>query len=292
VRPARHAGSAGYPAEEVALRSALQELVPAAAAVRPSPRGLIAPHIDLRRGKEGYATAYRRLAESEPADLYVVFGTGHQGPAAPVTGLALDWQTPLGRVRTDRDFLRAVEQRIGAPSQDDLFLHRDEHSIEFQVLLLQHLAELRGGPPFAVAGFLCGALPSSNGDPAGEDYAVRLLAAFRTAAAQSGKKVCWVAGADLAHLGPFFGDEQPVGRPLLERLERDERQRLSCLQRGEPSAFHQAVDGPGNPDRVCSAPAIWLTASLAGGTGEVLHYGQAADQGGNQVVSFCSVAFG
>lgn len=291
VRPARHAGSAGYPADPGRLRAALGRLVAATGAARPSPRGLIAPHIDLQRGRQGYAAAYGHLATAEAADLYVIFGTGHQGPAAPVTGLPLDWETPLGRVTTDREFLAAVHRTIGPAADDDLFLHRDEHSLEFQVLMLQHLAALRGDRPFQVAAFLCGALPSERGDPGGEAYARRLLAAFRAAEQASGRRVCYVAGADLAHLGPFFGDPEPVGTPLLQRLEREERERLSCLERAEPGEFHCLIERPGNPDRVCSAPAIWLVASLAGGAGKLLHYGQAASPDGSQVVSFCGMAF-
>lgn len=303
VRPCRHAGSAGYPADAAALRAALRELLPdepvdPRAAPLPPPRGLIAPHIDLARGVAGYRSAYRRLLRSEPADLYVIFGTGHQGPLLPLCGLPLDWQTPLGRAATDRDFVAAVHEAIGGPCPEDLLMHAAEHSIEFQVLLLQHVAERRGDPPPRVAAFLCGRLPADGREaPAagGQDGLPEelqgLLAAFRAAARASGGRVCYLAGADLAHLGPLFGDGAPVDRDLLARLDRDERARLSLLEQGRPGAFHRAVEDCGNPDRVCSAPAITLAALLAEGSGELLHYGQAAAGDGSQVVGFCAMAF-
>jgi len=168
ARPARHAGSAGYPADPGELRRALAAMVGDRKADAPL-AGLVAPHIDLERGHAGYAAAYGRLLAAPPADLYVVFGTGHQGPLAPVTGLPLDWETPLGTARTDRAFMASVHDAIGAPQEHDLLLHRDEHSVEFQMLMLQHLAERRAArgqqAPFEVAGFLCGRLPSRNGDP-------------------------------------------------------------------------------------------------------------------------------
>jgi hypothetical protein len=287
VRPARHAGSAGYPPERDACRAALSAIVPPGSArTRPAPRGLIAPHIDLERGRDGYARAYRDLAASEPADLYVIFGTGHQGPGAPVTGLAMDWATPLGTVRTDRAFVAAVHARLGEPQPLDVYLHRTEHSIEFQVLMLAHAL---GSDAFEVAGFLTGALPSASGDPDEEDYVHRLLAAFGDAAAASGKRICYVAGADLAHLGPHFGDAAAVDTALLERLRRDEVERLAHLQRGDPGSFHRAVEDSGNPDRICGTAPIYLTAKLAGGRAELLHYGQACAADGAQVVSFCSM---
>ena len=146
--------------------------------------------------------------------------------------------------------------------------------------------------PFEFACFLTRQLPSGDGHPDNEDYAVRIREALATAAAASEKSVCWIAGADLAHLGPFFGDEQPVDDSLLERLFADEKERLSLLEQGSPGAFHRAVHDRGNPDRVCGASPIYLAAGLAGGAGEVLHYGQAAAPDGSQVVSFCSVGYG
>lgn len=293
VRPASHAGSAGCPRDPVALRAALRELVRGPAGPQQPLRGLIAPHIDLQRGGAGYRAAYERLLAAPPADLYVVFGTGHAGPAAPVTGLALDWQTPLGTVTTDRQLLAAVHAVLGAPDPADLLHHRGEHSLEFQMLFLQHLHELRGGQrPFQVAGFLCGALPSESGDPLAEDWVQRLLAAFRAAEQASGKTVCYVAGADLAHIGPFFGEDPAIDDARLEALAAAERQRLRCLETGAPGAFHAAVDCGNNPDRICSAPAITLCAALAGGAGELLHYGQARAADDSQTVSFCAMAFG
>lgn len=292
VRPCRHAGSAGYHRDPARLCADLDAMLPALPGEAPPLRGLIAPHIDLARGRRGYAAAYGALLAHRPADLYVVFGTGHMGPGAPVTGLHLDWQTPLGRVPTDRGFVDAVHAALGEPAAFDQFLHRDEHALEFQVLMLQHVHQRRGGKPFEVAAFLCGGLPSATGDPDAEAYVQHLIAAFRTAAAQGGKQVCFLAGADLAHLGPFFGDATPVGPPLLQRLDADERRRLDWLQRGQPGRFHLAVARGGNPDRVCSATSMYLTAKLAGGDAELLHYGQAAADDGAQVVTFPALQFG
>ncbi len=290
ARPAAHAGTAGYPADPAACAAALEAILgerPDAAA--PAPAGLIAPHIDLARGHAGYGAAYRALAAREPADLFVVLGTGHQGPSAPITGLLQDWVTPLGRLATDRDFVERVHQRLGQPAELDLFLHRGEHSIEFQALFLTHLFGTRDA---GIAGFLCGALPSGVGDPDREGYVAAIVEAFADAAKASGKRVCFVAGADLAHVGPEFGDPKPIDDARLAQLARDDRARLAALEAGRPGAFHRAVIGPGNPDRVCSATAIYLAARLAGGPAELLHYGQARAEDGSQAVTFCAAMFG
>jgi hypothetical protein len=290
-RPARHAGSAGCPADGAQLTTTLQELVGAPAGRGAPVRGLVAPHLDLARGHAGYRAAYRRLLAAPLADLYVVFGTGHGGPAAPVTGLPLDWDTPLGTAPTDHAFVAAVHAAIGAAAPADLLLHRDEHSIEFQVLLLQHVHACRRAPAPRIAGFLCGALPSGDGDPLAEPWCRRLLDAFRAAATATEGRVCHVAGADLSHIGPLFGDIDPVDTVRLQRLAAADLGFLADLQRGAPGDFHRAVAATGNPDRICSAPAITLCAALAGGAAELLHYGQARADDGSQTVSFCAMAF-
>jgi hypothetical protein len=189
-------------------------------------------------------------------------------------------------VRTDRAFVAAVHARLGTPCPRDVYLHRTEHSLEFQVLMLAHV---QGPAAFEVAGFLTGPLSGAIGDAAHAQHSGDLLAAFHDAAAASGKRICYVAGADLAHLGPHFGDPEPIGSALLERLRRDELARLAHLQRGDPGAFHRAIEHDGNPDRVCGAAPIYLAAKLAGGSAELLHYGQACAADGSQVVSFCSM---
>jgi AmmeMemoRadiSam system protein B len=200
----------------------------------------------------------------------------------------MDWETPLGRIRSDREFVMRIHEALGPADPLDLFLHKQEHSIEFQVLFLQHLL---GDRDAEVAGFLTGALPSADGNPEAEDYCLSILDAFSTAVAESGKRTCFIAGADLAHLGPQFGDPERIDDELLEKLEIRERERLRHLEDGRPGEFFRAVEADGNPDRVCGAVPMFLAAKLAGGKGELLQYGQAPASDGSQVVSYTAMVF-
>jgi MEMO1 family protein len=291
TRPPRHAGSSGYPAETAAAQEALAAMVrrpPAGQPLLPTPRGLVAPHIDLVRGREGYVTAYSYLAECQPADLYVVFGTGHQGPGAPVTGLAMDWETPVGTLETDRDLIQGVHDAVGPAHPVDQFLHRDEHSIEFQMLFLAHVLDghVRN---VRVAGFLCGHLPWTGRDILQEAHVKRVLDAFRSGC--DGRRVCFIGGADLAHLGPFFGDHAAVDRARLDTLATAEREKLAHLVKGDVGGFHRSVEADGNPDRICGTTPMVLAAALADAAGQLLHYDQALAPDGSQVVSFCTMVF-
>ena len=197
----------------------------------------------------------------------------------------MDWHTPLGTVPTDRGFIEAVHQRIGGPCELDVYLHQGEHSLEFQMLFLRHVLDSH---PFQVAGFMTGGL----GAEPGEDEVMRdVVGAFEEVAAASGARVCFIAGADLAHIGPAFGDATPVAQERLDQLAEVEKGKLAHLEGGDAGAFYGSVEAGGNPDRVCGTTPIYLTAMLAGGEAELLHYGQAPAPDGSQVVSFCAMAF-
>ena len=286
LRAAAHTGGAAYPEDPDACRAAFDDLLgPLPEITAPAPAALVAPHVDIARGAAVYRTAYRALAETEPADLYVVLGTGHQGPGAVLTGLTADWDTPRGRMVTDRDFVAAVHGALGPPDPFDVFLHRAEHSLEFQMAFLAHLLAARGATA-RVAGFLCGGIDAAPGAPDAE--ATGALAALEGAAASHGGRVVFVAGADLAHVGPQFGDPWLADAARRTALEARDRDRLGRLERADPTGFFDAIQGPGNPDRICSATSLTLVGALAAGPLRLLDYGQTPADDAMQTVSFAA----
>src|SRR5712692_6119062 len=68
-------------------------------------RAVIAPHVDLHRGAPTYSWAYKALAESEPAELYVILGTCHTPVAGHFAATEKAYATPLGAVPADADFI-------------------------------------------------------------------------------------------------------------------------------------------------------------------------------------------
>src|SRR6516165_709246 len=107
---------------------------------RPSPKAIVAPHIDFHRGGPAYAWAYRPLADAaELPELVIVFGTDHNGIDHPFTLTRKHYDTPLGAIETDTALVDAltdgVKNRLGQSAAEHLFAdehhHRAEHSIEF-----------------------------------------------------------------------------------------------------------------------------------------------------------------
>ncbi|HET6410458.1 MAG TPA: AmmeMemoRadiSam system protein B [Anaeromyxobacter sp.] len=281
ARPPACAGTV-YPAEPAELRTALD------AWLRP-PRGpspalgkvrlIIAPHIDYARGAAGYAHAYRALAAAE-AELFVVFGTAHASPPHLFTLTRLDQETPLGLVPTD---LRVVEALASELGEEELFgdelAHRDEHSIELQLVLLAHLVPR----PFTVLPVLCSSI-SHLRDP--EAATVRFHSALKRAV--RGRRVCWLAGADLAHVGPSYGDSRPPSAPELALLAAADRRTLERVVAGDAAGFHREAVQDDERRRLCGVAPIHAALCASGLPARLLHYEQWTD--GTDSVSFVAAA--
>ncbi len=302
ARPARHAGSAGYPANPAACRARLDGIVERRDVTRStrSAAGLIAPHIDLARGEDGYGAAYGWLAGTAPADLYVLFGTSHccppAGPSSAPNFLVptrKDFVTPLGTLATDREFVDAVAAALGPAPFAHEMLHGNEHSLEFQVLFLRHVL---GERPARIAPFLTGHLGAAPDQDAQVQRVVAAIAAVALEREHAGARVVFVAGADLSHQGPFFGDPEPVGDRLLANIDERDRASLALVAEGRAAQFVEHVEGDGNTRRICgTAPIYWTTRLVQAvhgvGSGHVLDYGQAVASDRSQVVSYAAVAY-
>ncbi|PYM91916.1 MAG: AmmeMemoRadiSam system protein B [Candidatus Rokuibacteriota bacterium] len=299
TRRATHAGG-GYPGEAEELRTMIDGFFatpegpgPIAGYETDGPRvrAVIAPHIDFHRGGPAYAWAYRDVAERCDADLFVIFGTCHTGMAHPWALTRKDYESPLGAAQVDRDFVEALAARAQQDCFGSELAHRTEHSIEFQAVCLRYLyadrRDIRIVPvlaSFAHEAMLEGKRPDD--DP----RVPRFLDALADTIAASGRRVALVAGADLAHMGPRFGDPEPVSAPELARIEREDREMLEPVAAGDAQEFFDSVARDGDRRRICGLSPIYaVLKALGGGGGRVKRYDQWPDPQG--VVSFASVSF-
>ena len=299
VRPASHAGGA-YAADPDGLRQAMDAFFsqpegpgPIEWPAAPSRRvvGAITPHIDFHRGGPAYAWGYRGLAERGDGDLFVIFGTCHAGMADPFALTNKDYATPFGPAVVDRDFVEAVSARAGQDVFASELAHRSEHSIEFQAVFLRYLFGDRRDFTIVpiLASFAHEALAHGRG-PEDDPRVPRLLDTVAEAIATSRRRVTIIAGADLAHMGPRFGDPAPVSPEELRRIEREDREMLGTVEAGDARAFFDAVARDGDRRRICGYSPIYATLRILGRPrGELRRYGQWPDPQG--VVSFASVTF-
>jgi hypothetical protein len=299
IRPASHAGGAYYGEPQKLERYIDQScLAKASAASARAGRmvALVAPHIDPWRGAVGYGHAYGALAAALPAeaDTFVLFGTSHAPMREPFALCRKAFATPLGPVAADEAAIDALASAAdGFDPYADQFNHKREHSLEFQAVFLKHLLggrELRIVPVLAGLGIH----QASGEDPEGDARVVRFLDGVRSLVESRPGRVVVVAGADMAHVGPRFGDEHAYDDPKRRKLEAVDRESLDHAASLDAGAFWSHVVSDLDARRVCGLAPIWsLMRSLgsSGARGRVLHYEQSVDEDDGSIVSHAAVGF-
>lgn len=261
------------------LRSEIEQLLArGTAATVERVHGLIAPHLDYRRGAPCYADAYATLAQQPPADRYVILGTNHFGRSTSVVATRKDFETPLGLARTDRDFIERLERSLEASICEREFDHFSEHSVELQVHFLQVCA---ADHPFEIVPMLCpdpcGPTGTAPLDGRGVDLGVFADHLARLVG-ESEQRTVLIAGADLSHVGQRFGDNESTTAEFLEAVGRYDRKLLALLEQRHEEAFAADVRATSNPTRICSVGSVYaLLRALPGRPCRVLSYHQAVD---------------
>ncbi|MFI5269540.1 MAG: AmmeMemoRadiSam system protein B, partial [Chloroflexota bacterium] len=109
--------------------------------------------------------------------------------------------------------------------------------------------------------------------------------------ATRGRRVLVAAAADLAHMGPAFGDPEPLDAPAKERITAADEALLTALCTGSAEAFLGPLLAEHDARRICGLPPIYLTLRyLAGSSGIVTSYRQCpADAAFGSLVSAAGV---
>jgi AmmeMemoRadiSam system protein B len=258
---------------------------------------LVAPHIDPWRGAVGYGRAYAALerALAPEVDTFVLFGTSHAPMREHFALCRKAFDTPLGTALADFEALDAIAGSADFDPYADQFNHKREHSLEFQVVFLKHMMKDR---PFRIIPVLAGLgqHQARGTDPASDARATRFLDGIRDLVAKRGRRAVIVAGADMAHVGPRFGDRLALGASERRSLEVTDRASLDHAVSGDAPAFWADVAKDLETRRVCGlAPIYALLRSLpsapASGASEILHYEQTIDDDDGSIVSHASLGF-
>jgi AmmeMemoRadiSam system protein B len=292
-REASHAGGA-YPEQPDALHAALGGYM---AAVPPAPvgglAGIAAPHISPEGGYRTYAAAYNALGLEYKDRVFVILGTSHYGEPDKFGLTVKPFLTPLGETRAERDLVERLATAAGDAVKLEDYCHAVEHSIEFQVIFLQHLY----GPDIRVLPVLCGSFGNSirgGGKPEDDPNIQRFFDALGDLAAREKERLFWVLGIDLSHMGRRYGDPfaARAGEGLLEQVAETDRRRIALVEAGDAAGFWAAIQEDGDPLKWCgSAPLYTLLKAMPGIRARLLGYEQwNIDE--QSVVSFSALAFG
>jgi AmmeMemoRadiSam system protein B len=289
-----------YPEEPAVLRSRLRQFFTDRRGpglpreLRPGGRlrAALLPHIDYPRGGVTIAWGYKEIFEHCDAALFVIVGTSHYSNER-FTLTRKDFKTPLGVVQTDQQYIDRLVGHYGDGLFRDEIAHFPEHSIELEVVFLQYLYENRR--PFRIVPLVVGSFQDavrSGVPPRVQSDIGRLIEALRRTEAEMGEPICYIISGDLAHLGPKFGDTQPVAEPRLQQSRNQDLTLLRYTEAVDPCGYFRVIADERDCRRICGLPPTYtVLQAVRPKVGKLLHYDQYVHPQGYESVSFASVGF-
>ncbi|MDT8324489.1 MAG: AmmeMemoRadiSam system protein B [Bacteroidota bacterium] len=291
TREAAYAGQS-YPEDAEALSDFLHELFEADGF---SPEqgellGVLAPHIDLKIGPQVYVPAFKQLQAAD-FDTVVILGTSHYSYEDLFLLTEKNFRTPLGSMETDREFVRKLHDNSGDVLTRRDVAHKQEHSIEFPVLYLQHAFRDRD---IRIVPILCTAFDEFlvGGTRALADAKYNaFLSAFHQTVEELGRRVVFVLSVDWSHVGRKFGDDRDAADMLTEIHESDQRQ-LHMLEQCDYDGFYRELRESRNVSHIDGFACITTFFDLVNpARGRLFDYQQWHEEERASAVSFASMGF-
>lgn len=275
-REPAHAGSA-YPDHLESLQQTMRLYMDGATQPAEEPMiGIAAPHVSPEGGWNSYQAAYRTLRPADRERTFVVLGTSHYGTPDRFGLTRKPYVTPFGEVRVDRERVDWLESRAAEAVLMEDYCHAIEHSIEFQVLFLQHVF----GPDIRVLPILCGSYARSiyfGGKPEDDEGVRRFLEALGEMASRDAKDLFWVLGIDMAHIGRRYGHrfEAVAEQGQMTEVRERDLARIERVSAGDADGFWSLVQQGQDDLNWCgSAPLYTFLRAVPAARGELTRYEQ------------------
>jgi len=296
TRAASHAG-VSYPGEPQALQAQLKSMfencsLDPAEKEKGKVRGLIVPHIDISRGGKCYAAGYAELFKGCDATTFVILGISHAQTERRFVLTDKDFETPLGIVPSDKSFISSLTRKCKYDFFEDEFVHRAEHSIEFQAVFLRYIygqkRELKIVPVLcgAFEKFYTGGSPQQE-DPEFQDFIFSLTSLVK----ERECSVCFIAGVDLSHVGKRFGQDVSMNSGLLYQVREHDSKLIQKVLDFDAEGFLKYIQIEKDCYNVCGVPGIYtLLKIIDSKKSRMLMYDHSVDKNTQSVVSFMSAA--
>ncbi len=189
-------------------------------------RALIAPNSPYRNCGQCMAWAYRRLAHTPRADVYIIIAPNRVGPETCVT---LDaYSTPLQAARVDQELVRALVQQGNVTIDPEA--HARETAIEVQLPFLQHAL----GPEAEHLKILPLLVGEATDIP-------RLALDLKEAIVECKREPIFIVSSGLSRYGPVFRFV-PFASDVPERIGELDEALLARIRAFDPDGLRATVD--------------------------------------------------
>ena len=268
------------------------------------PRAVVAPACEYGRGWQNFAAVFGRLRVVDRPDRVIIVAPNHFGRSPGISGCDKHYETPLGVAKCDTDFVAALQADLGPDLTEKLmagrFDHENEHSIEMMVPWIQHtLAHPDTGESPKVVGFLVHNPLMANGESyegRGVSYD-QFIAALKKTIARVGGKTLIVAAGDMSHVGPSFGDQQPLsnedgpGKQFRDKVLLHDRTMVGQFADGKIDEVITQMTWEQNPTRNSLLGPLMVACKVCDADKmEILGYAAAGDAAGASLVSTMAAA--
>ncbi|MCX5817617.1 MAG: AmmeMemoRadiSam system protein B [Proteobacteria bacterium] len=249
--------------------------------------GILAPHIDYARGMEVYQETYRYLKNTDKT-LIIILGTCHHHMEKIWSISAKDFSTPLDVIPGSRDLIRRIKENTILRQYIDEWPHRNEHSIELQLPLLQFVMQ----KDIEILPILTGSMHEYiAGEKDLPDQEIEdIIGNFKDMLAQHGKPYIIISGADLAHIGAQFGDTFPLNSFTLSESKSKDEEILEDIKNIDADTFIKTIQNEKDRRRICGLTPIYFQLRLLNDSlCRIVSYKQWTD--GQSSVSFAGGIF-
>jgi AmmeMemoRadiSam system protein B len=249
-----------YPRDPSHLEQLLETFFAATKPEGNNPLGIVSPHAGYIYSGQVAAHAFAAFDPSF-SGTFVVIGPSHRGYLTSAS--AVPWETPLGVMDTDVEFVSALDIAV------DEMSHMDEHSIEVQVPFIKYRF-----PRARLAPIMMG-----RQDPASAKH---LAEAVSNAIRQTKRDVRIVASSDFSHYVPA------------EKARSDDLYAIEPLTGLDVDGFYRRIDERGVT--ACGYGPISVMVMACTGLGakraELIKYATSGDVTGDyrEVVGYAGIA--
>jgi AmmeMemoRadiSam system protein B len=258
-RPAVCAG-ASYSSERIILEAELDNIFNSVekTSIQPGAKCIIVPHIDFRIGNiahETYASGYHSLRDTD-ADLFVIFGTAHYAFSDYFMLSRKNFETPLGTAVNDKEIIDKLSIELPGSFVVDEFAHKPEHSIEFQIVLLQHYFK---GRNFKILPILVGSFYqfiTQNNMPESNEKISKFTQNLDRIIRENGRKPAYISSVDFSHIGRKFDDNYDA-EPLLPQIRNEDFHLIKSIENLDKDSFFNKISMDGDKYKVCGTSPIY-----------------------------------
>lgn len=239
-------------------------------------RAALVPHLDIRIAVEAYYKAYNELKKNGFSRVFI-FGVPHYFHEGLFSICPLDFKTPLGTLKTDKEVVINFQSHFNVNTFEHVLSYKREHSIHFQLPYIKYIFD-----DLRVVAVLVSYTHNF-------EILKKELDKFADFISSYYSDSLFISSIDLSHVGAKFGD------PSLQDPEKIDQQYINLLLSLDYEESLNFLIKNENSTRIDGMLTNYLFLkvlnNLGFGKGNLILYDKYFEKPTNSIVSYCSIVY-